>query len=286
MQTVHMTPLELRAGDLRLALRADLGGAIAGLWRGTTPVLRSSESAELSTPRGAACFALVPYSNRVGHRRFRWQGQDHTLAANFGDHPHTLHGVAWLRPWAVVSASVAQAELAYCHTPDAHWPFAFEVHQRYALTPDSLRLQLAITNRAGQPQPLGLGWHPYFPQRPHARLQIAVSERWASDASGLPSHSLAQAGIHAAVADMAEDHCYGGWQGPALISDDLLSLRLTSSLPYLVLFTPGSKTFFCVEPVSHLSNAIQMADPAAHGLRTVAPGDTVEAWMQLDIAAA
>jgi aldose 1-epimerase len=36
--------------------------------------------------------------------------------------------------------------------------------------------------------------------------------------------------------------------------------------------------------VSHVSNAIHMADPAAHGLRSVAPGESFEASMKLDIA--
>ena len=33
--------LELRAGELCLALRPDLGASIAGLWLGDLPVLRS-----------------------------------------------------------------------------------------------------------------------------------------------------------------------------------------------------------------------------------------------------
>jgi aldose 1-epimerase len=35
--------------------------------------------------------------------------------------------------------------------------------------------------------------------------------------------------------------------------------------------------------VSHVSNAIHMADPAAHGLRTVAPGESCEATMNLEV---
>jgi len=283
MQRMPDTPLELQAGDLRLALRADLGGAIAGLWRGATPVLRSTEPADLTAVRGSACFPLVPYSNRLGHRRFQWQGQDHTTAANFADSPHSLHGVAWQRPWDVVSASTSAAELAYRHRPDADWPFAFDVRQRFDLAPGRLRLQLALTNRAEQPQPVGLGWHPYFPQRPGARLRIDVAQRWDSDASQLPTHRVAQSGIDGEVAGMAYDHCFGGWQGAALITDEQMSLRLTSSLPYLVVFTPNTQAFFCVEPVSHVSNAIQMTDPAAQGLRTLAPGATFDAWLQLDI---
>ena len=36
--------------------------------------------------------------------------------------------------------------------------------------------------------------------------------------------------------------------------------------------------------MSHLSNAIHMAEPAAHGLVALAPGETLEATMRLDIA--
>ena len=42
-------PFELRAGALRLAVRADLGGSVAGLWHGDTPILRSSEPAQLAS---------------------------------------------------------------------------------------------------------------------------------------------------------------------------------------------------------------------------------------------
>ena len=66
-------PLELRAGRLRLALCPALGGSIAGLWWGDVPVLRSTEAAELKAARLSGCYPLVPYSNRVGYRRFSWQ---------------------------------------------------------------------------------------------------------------------------------------------------------------------------------------------------------------------
>jgi aldose 1-epimerase len=276
--------VELRAGSLRLALRPDLGGAIAGLWMGATPVLRSTEPAALTDARSSACFPLVPYSNRIGHRRFQWQGQNHSTAVNFNDTPHSLHGVAWLRPWDVVSSSGTEAELVYRHAADAHWPYAFDVSQRFVLTSDGLTLHLAITNRAEQIQPVGLGWHPYLPRRPGARLQVEVSERWDNDASGLPTHRVAHPGIDAAVCDLDLDNCFGGWQGSARLDDEQVSLRLSSSLAHLVVFTPKDKPFYCVEPVSHVRNAIQMAEPAAHGLRALAPGATFEASMQLDIA--
>ena len=285
-ETAISTSLELHAGELRLALRPDLGGCIAGLWLGKDAVLRSTEPAELTTSRLSGCYPLVPYSGRLGYRRFTWLGQAHTTSANFDDNPHSVHGVAWQRPWTLAARSAAEAELVYAHRPDAHWPFAFLLRQRFVLTPAALEVHLAFTNQADTAQPVGLGWHPYFPKRPRSRLHIEVSERWESDASGLSTHRVPQPDIHADVAGLAFDHCFEGWRGPARIDDDKLSMRMSSSLPYLVVFTPGTKPYYCVEPVSHVSNAIQMADPATHGLRSVAPGATSGAWMKLEVARA
>ena len=285
-ETTITTTLELRAGDLRLALRPDLGGSIAGLWLGDVPVLRSSEAAELKTSRLSGCYPLVPYSNRLGYRRFKWMGREYTTHSNFDDNPHSLHGVAWQRAWTVVSSSATEAALSYTHSPDAHWPFAFEVRQRFVLTPGALEVQLALTNQAPNPKPVGLGWHPYFPKRPHSRLHIELTDRWESDASGLPTRRVPQPGIDGEVSHLAFDNCFEGWRGAARIRDEKLSLRLTSSLPYLVVFTPAGKPYYCVEPVSHVSNAIHMADPGAHGLRTVAPAATFDSWMKLEIGAA
>ena len=278
--------LELRAGTLRLALRPDLGGAIAGLWRGDVAVMRSTEPADLDSSRRSACYPLAPYSNRLGYRRFRWLGQDHTTQPNFDDNPHSVHGVAWQRAWDVVSFSAHEAELRYVHTPDHHWPFAFELLQRFVLNADVLELHLAFSNRAAHTQPVGLGWHPYFPKRPHSRLHAELTDRWENDASGLPTRRVPQPGIDADVAHLAFDNCFEGWRGAARIRDEKLSLKLTSSLPYLVVYTPAISPYFCVEPVSHVSNALHMAEPSAHGLRTLSPGGTFDAWMKLEIAAA
>jgi aldose 1-epimerase len=281
-----MPSVELTAGALRLALRPDLGGSIAGLWRDALPVLRSCEPGALERSRLAGCYPLVPYSNRIGYRRFRWLGREHTTERNFDDNPHSVHGVGWQRAWEVQDAAPRAATLRYRHAADAHWPFDFEATQRFALDDGALEVRLAITNRAPRLQPAGLGWHPYFVKRTRSRLHVELDERWDNDASGLPVRRVAQPGIDGDVAHLDFDNCFGGWRGAARIRDERLSLRLTSSLAYLVVFTPQTKPYYCVEPVSHVSNAIHMADPAACGLVSLEAGATFEAWMRLEVGPA
>lgn len=281
------TGVELRAGALRLALRPDLGACIAGLWLGELPVLVSAEPASLTSAWPSGCFVLVPYSNRLGGRRFVWQGQACSTALNNQRSVHSMHGVAWSKPWQLLSASASTAELEYRHRPDADWPFAFTARQMVALAADHLQLHLSLHNTDARPQPAGLGWHPYFPKRSHSRLQVALAGRWVTDtAADLPSHRVAQPTIDAEVAGLDFDNCFEGWPGIAHLQDEALSLTLSSDLPYLVVYTPQDKPFFCVEPVSHVNNALNMADPMAHGVRCLGPGESTQAAFRLDIAAA
>ncbi|MEO5697638.1 MAG: aldose 1-epimerase, partial [Burkholderiaceae bacterium] len=141
-------PFELHAGALRLALRPDLGGCIAGFWHRNAPILRSAEPATLNTSRGAASYPLLPYSNRLAYRKFRWKGRDYTTSANYDDSPHSVHGLGWQRPWEIVSSSALEVVLRLRHAGDADWPFAFEVSQYFALTPQTLSVQMVFTNSA------------------------------------------------------------------------------------------------------------------------------------------
>jgi aldose 1-epimerase len=274
---------ELHSGALRLALRPDLGGSIAGLWHRDMPILRSVEPAALGGARAAACYPLVPYSNRLGFRHFRWKGVEYATQPNFDTSPHSLHGVGWMRRWDIVSSSAVDVVLGLRHAGDADWPFAFEARQYFTLTPQSMSVQMVFTNLAETAQPVGLGWHPYFPKRARSRLHVELSDRWDADVAELPIRKVAQPGIDSDVAHLDFDNCFEGWRGPARIRDERFSLQLTSSLPYLVVYTPQQRDYFCVEPVSHVSNAIHMADPAAHGLKSVAPGESIDAAMKLEV---
>lgn len=277
------TSYELHAGALRAAFRPDLGGAVAGFWHDRTPLLRSTEPAALGSARAAAMFPLVPYSNRLGYRRFRWRGEDHATRANVDDAPHSLHGVGWQRPWRIVASSAVDLVVEYEHPADADWPFAFAARQVFSLAPDGLAVRLQLLNRDSREQPLGIGWHPYFVRRPRSRLHVEVDGRWESDATKLPTRKVVQHGIDADVAHLDYDHGFDGFRGAARIRDERFSLRLESSLDRLVVYTPPDRDYFCVEPVSHVTNAIHMADPAAHGLVAAAPGDGVEAWLRLKV---
>jgi len=230
---------------------------------------------------------MAPYSNRIGYRHFRWHGRDHTTAPNF-------EKATRIRCTAPCGRRLARGQRQRHagrvgrHAPGhEHWPFNFDATQRFELTDSELTVRLAVTNIDARTQPVGLGWHPYFPKRTRSRLHIECQPALglATD-DQLPTRREPQASIDGEVRHLDFDNCFEGWPGVARLRDEKLALKLTSSLPYLVVFTPPTRDYYCVEPVSHVSNAIQMADPAAHGLVALAAGDTLDAWMTIEVATA
>lgn len=264
--------LELDAYGWRLALRPDLGGCVAGLWFKGEAVLRSTEPHALAGPRQSACFPLLPYSNRVADRRFSWCGQSYQLQPNFPDSPHALHGVGWRSAWHVEASANDQAKMTLAHTADGDWPFDLRAEQSLTLRPDGLHITLRVTNTDTRGQPMGLGWHPYFPRRPDSRLRLQVGQRWLNDARHLPCQAVPQGLIDAVVNTLDLDNAFDDWSGQAWIDGARHALQLRSSCGHVVVFTPPGRDFFCIEPVSHVNNAVNAADPLARGLVALAPG--------------
>ena len=173
--------------------------------------------------------------------------------------------------------------LTLLHRADEGWPFDFTARQLFQLSPTSLHAEMSITNTGSQAAPVGLGWHPFFPKRARSRLHVECSGRWELDALKLPTQLVPQPGVDADLSHLDYDHCFEGWSGPARIRDELFALTLRSSLARLVIYTPPGQDFFAVEPVSHVTNAINQPAPSALGLVTLQPGQSQQAWMTLDV---
>ena len=217
---------------------------------------------------------------------FAGRASEYTTQPNFDDSPHSLHGVGWMRPWEIVSSSAVEVVMRLRHAGDADWPFPFEASQYFTLTPQAMNLQMVFTNHAEIAQPVGLGWHPYFPKRTAqprctSKSPTAGTATWPSCRSAR-SRSRASTATSPTSRSTTASRAGAGRRGSATRS---FSLQLTSALPYLVVYTPQDRDYFCIEPVSHVSNAIHMAEPAAHGLRSVAPGESMEASMSLEVLA-
>ncbi len=152
---------------------------------------------------------------------------------------------------------------------------------------------LELVNRSDGAMPAGLGLHPYFPRTPETRVVAEVSELWQVDVEVMPCARVRPEGAsdpaRGVFADrVALDNVYTGWDGRATIEwpERRARLEMTAVEPasreplgFLVLFTPTGADFLCVEPVSHCTDAFNLAAAGAAdtGIRVLAPGETLEA---------
>jgi aldose 1-epimerase len=271
----------------RLELVPEAGGGIAlcrfegqDIFRPATP-----EGVASAEAREMGCFPLVPFSNRIAGGVFDFEGRSVTLPRNMGDHPHPLHGQGWRGAWQVEAAETGAAVLLYRHEPDS-WPWRYEARQGLSLTPDSLIIQLALTNLSDAPMPAGLGLHPYFPRCEGTRLTAGVTHMWEGTPERIPTHRIdlpPEIGFAggAVIADLDLDHCFAGWNGKAVIDwpgrPHRLVMEGSPTLTHLVVYTPPGADFFCAEGVENMNDAFnRMGGESETGAWVLAPGESHE----------
>lgn len=293
-----MNVITLRADGFGLQLAPEAGGMVTRYWleRGSAvwEWLRPASDAAVNRRDGygAAAFPLVPFSNRIRGGRFRFDARDVALPLNRPPERHAIHGQGWQAVWTPREVSATTALLEFHHAPDA-WPWAYRATQRFALSPTGLTVELALHNESDTPMPAGLGWHPYFLRTPRTTLTAPVERMWLTDAEMLPTE-LAPSPVTARLSggvtidSIPLDNGFTGWSGRAVIDWPELGARLVMTadppLDFLTVFIPPILPFFCVEPVSHATDAVNLTGPAAEvGRRQLAPGATLRASITLTL---
>lgn len=253
-----------------------VGGSIRELTRNGRDVLRHAPE-DVADPLLTACFPLVPYTNRIALGCFAFGGKTYRLPRNFGDHPHSLHGIGWQSQWSLEAAGEATATLSLDHGGDDRWPWRFRAEQRVELDDGGCEIALHLVNLADEAMPAGLGLHPYFPRDEKTRLMFTAQRMWLGDDTMIPTRpvaadSLGDWSAGSGFPDRLIDNSFDGWAGRAIIeSDSAGTIRISATgAPVVHLYAPPDADFLCVEPASHLPDALNQG----FAMDVLAPGET------------
>jgi aldose 1-epimerase len=173
--------------------------------RGETPLLKSpsvEEAARQLTGTGKDRWGnlnhsfggafLIPFSSRITGElsadgelvTTKWQGATITLPANSGKFAvHGLLNEEKAQDLRTIQTAGGQTETAVIHAGDfgGHWPSATDLHFTVALTGDAVDIQIRATNAGKSPEPMAIGWHPYFSipsgMRNQVRLHVPAERR-------------------------------------------------------------------------------------------------------------
>ncbi|NML92861.1 aldose 1-epimerase [Novosphingobium olei] len=279
--------IELCCSDYGLIAEPSRGGSILAFTWGGQHLLREAKGLGILD---AGCFALVPYSNRIGGGQFIWNGRHVTIAPNFpAVDPHNpIHGRGWLSDWTIAGRTPSTLLLEHTY-PGGDWPWRYRAALSYALDDDGLTARLALTNLASDPMPAGLGFHPYFPRSDATRYLGLHRGEWQTDSGGLPTKLKVKDGAAdwwcgEPVGSRPVDTVYSGREGVLQViwPDRNLALVIASTpnLSCTAVYVPPDADWFCVEPVSHMTNALN--HPASvDAMANLQPGETLEATMRL-----
>ena len=71
-------------------------------------------------PNRLACYALVPWSNRISCGGFEFAGTSVALSPNCPGEPYPIHGSGWRRTWTTQSHTAGEVRMVLDErTPDA-----------------------------------------------------------------------------------------------------------------------------------------------------------------------
>ncbi len=286
-----LTMTTIRAGTARLDLAPRYGGTVLN-WYSEAEGKRLDwfrpTTATPNTPGDTACFPLVPFSNRVRDRRFTFQGRTVELPKVERYGAHFRHGFGCLAAWDVIHHDADRAVIEH-REAGTSWPFPYVAQQDFVLTEGGLTHRFTIGNTGKDAMPCGFGIHPYFPRSPKSRVEAKVKGLWIADHEVMPVRleippPKAQDPAFGIVPEINPvDNVYMGWDRRAEIDwpDRGASLTMTADDPLdvLIVFTPPGKDFFCVEPVSNITDAFNFAAQGRTdtGMVVLEPGQSVSA---------
>jgi len=176
--------------------------------------------------------------------------------------------------------------MRYEHDADA-WPWSFAAEQRLELDASGVTITMWVQNRAATAMPLGLGFHPYLAATPGDQVRFGAAAEWVLDpdfiATALGSDRVQ---YDAALGTAPVTRYCNGWDGTAtLLRTGLAPVSVTAEAPldHLVFHVPPGGAYLCVEPVSHVADAFNLAarGVAGTGHRRLAPGEEATASMSI-----
>ncbi|MGI9511203.1 MAG: aldose 1-epimerase [Geminicoccaceae bacterium] len=281
-------------GPCRLELCPKGGGCITAFRHDGRDVMRPATDEYWQTyePRAAASFPLVPFSNRIADGRAEFEGRTFRFPINMPPEPHSIHGDGWTSAWDVESTEPARAVLA--HAP-ADTPFPYAAKQIFELSDDGLLATLEITNIGDRRVPVGFGHHPYFPRTDDLTLEMALCDVWLPDERHLPvrKEPVPEAWDFSSPKKLAPrtelDHDFTGGEAKAVLRWQNTGIELLIEADpvfrHVVVFVPPERDYVCVEPVSHVANAVNLAAAGRNdtGLHILNPGETLSGSMRFQV---
>lgn len=244
---------------------------------------------------------LAPWANRLDTDGFWANDRRYILNPGLGnlrrdDNGRPIHGVLYFSSaWSLVSVEAdahsarAVSRLEFWKYPDmmAQFPFAHTITITHRLAGGVLEVETQIQNHSLNPMPVAIGFHPFFrlhdSPRPQWSVHIAARRQMLLSKEMLPTGKQQAAGYsdpQPLAGKFFDDDLTDLARGPdgrAVFwlqgKREKISVALGPKYPVAVIFTPPDKEAVCVEPMTAVTNAFNLAHQGLYdALQSIPPG--------------
>ena len=241
-------------------------------------------------------YLMAPWSNRLVHSAFEFEGKRYQLRKNFPDEM-VIHGDVRGRPWDILTATQKKLEavLDSRKFPDFNFPFALKFRHSLELNAHRLRMSLFIENTDSKRAPVGLGFHPFFKRQLTDRDQDVIvvlpAQKVYPDERCIPTGpSIDVSGgtdlrQERRLGNPNLDHCFTDLAGNLIRliyqgSGAEVHYQIDSIFSHVVVYAPNddngrAKDFVAVEPVTHVNNGFNLYAKGWQktGVKILEPGE-------------
>ena len=238
-------------------------------------------------------YPLMPYSNRIAQAVVHVNGESFPLRPHPDAEPHSLHGNAQAQAWQATQQDPSSVTLTLDSPGGPSWPWHYTASMRFELAPSQLSVHLDLCNADLRTMAAGIGLHPYFLHHPSALLSYSATTLWPATTECLPGAARAlradeQYAMPRRLPDGGLTDYVSGWNGTATV--DLpqgAQLRVLADpvFGHLVVHRPDTPCYLCLEPVSHVADAFNLADRgvANTGTHLLEPGDRISGTIRFSL---
>ena len=294
---------EIDHGDHH-AVIVEVGGGVRAYDVGGVEVLQPYAVGQMCD--GAHGAPLVPWPNRLGDGRYRFDDEDYQVALTEPEKHNAIHGFLRWRAWRCLEHEEDRVVMATTLFPMPGYPFSLDVRVRYHLDELGLSVTTTATNIGNQPAPYACGQHPYLSPGvgtvDDCTLHLRADTRILTDpARQLPvgredvggtvydfrqGTKLRHLAIDDAFTDLHRDEQGRAWVHLEQAEDWVTSLWVDEAYPVIEIFTGDTlaadsrRRGLGTEPMTCPPNAFQT------GLQVIRlePGDTFSASWGVTVA--
>ncbi len=271
---------EIRHGEQRATI-VEVGGGVRDYVTGNRAVLDSYPLDAMCD--GAHGTPLIPWPNRLGDGRYRFDGVEHQVGLTEPEKHNAIHGFLRWRSWRAVEHEVHRVVMHARIHPLTGFPFIIDARVAYELGDEGLVVSTTATNLSDHPAPYGCGQHPYLSPgdgliddctvQLDARtriltddehlLPIGVEAVEGTDFDFRNGRRLGDQVIDFAFTDLARDTRGRAWARLSAPDGNQVALWVDQHHPYLELYTgdtlavPRRRRGLGTEPMTCPPNALQ-----------------------------